>query len=86
MSINSEWFLADSFIAQRILTDSGEPLDPNHHPIVVIAKLADVSGELTNPKQGTVQYIASEDYIFRDPDGTCFVKNKTIFDANFTRI
>jgi hypothetical protein len=86
MSINSEWFLTDSFLAQRILSNSGEPLDPNHHPLVVMVKLADMSGELTNPIQGTVQYIASEDYIIRDPDGTYFAIDKTIFDANFKRV
>ena len=86
MSINSEWFLTDSFIAHRILTDSGLPIPADESYPAVMVKLADIDGELTNPVHGIMQYVAGEDYIIRNPYGEYIVKSKTIFNANFTRI
>lgn len=86
MSINGEWFLTDSFLAHRILTDSGLPIPADELYPAVMVKLADIDGELTNPVHGTMQYTAGADYIIRQPDGDYVVKSKSIFDANFTRI
>jgi hypothetical protein len=86
MSINSEWFLTDSFLAQRILTDSGLPLAADvFHPVIMV-KLADTDGELTNPILGPMQYVAGEDYIIKQPTGGYVVKSKSIFDVNFKRV
>ena len=86
MSINSEWFLTDSFLAKR--NSLVEPVPAREHFDWCICKLADSDGELTNPDYGVMPYKAGEDYIIRDPEiiiGSYRVLSKTLFDQRFIR-